>query len=76
MPDGNALLTYVDITDTATIERALRDRNSALEEADRLKTEFIANMSYELRTPLNSIIGFTDMLSNQFFGELNERQFG
>jgi signal transduction histidine kinase len=75
LPDGNALLTYVDITDTATIERALRERNAALEEADRLKTEFIANMSYELRTPLNSIIGFTDMLSNQFFGELNERQF-
>jgi signal transduction histidine kinase len=76
LPDGNALLTYVDITDTATIERALRERNVALEEADRLKTEFIANMSYELRTPLNSIIGFTDMLSNPLFGELNERQFG
>ncbi len=75
LPDGNVLLTYVDITDTATIERALRERNLALEEADRLKTEFIANMSYELRTPLNSIIGFTDMLKNQFFGELNERQF-
>jgi len=74
LPDGAALLTYIDVTDRFRVERALRERNMALEAADRLKTEFIANVSYELRTPLNAIIGFTEILSNEFFGPLNERQ--
>ena len=74
LPDGAALLTYIDVTDRFRVERALRDRNLALEAADKLKTEFIANVSYELRTPLNAIIGFTEILSNEYFGPMNERQ--
>jgi signal transduction histidine kinase len=74
LPDGNVLLTYLDVTDTARVEQALRERNEALETAGRLKSEFIANVSHELRTPLNAVIGFAEILTNQYFGALNPRQ--
>jgi signal transduction histidine kinase len=73
-PDGDTLMSFVDISDSARVERALRDRNIALENADRIKSEFIGNVSYELRTPLNAIVGFTEILDNRYFGDLTERQ--
>ena len=70
LPDGNALFTMIDVTDSSRIEAALRERATALEEADRVKTDFVANMSYELRTPLTSIGGFAEMLEAGYAGEL------
>jgi signal transduction histidine kinase len=72
LPDGNALFTMLDITDSRRMEQALRDRAAALEEADRVKTAFVANMSYELRTPLTSISGFAEMLHGGYAGPLSE----
>jgi signal transduction histidine kinase len=74
LPDGATLLTYVDITDSKRVENALLERNEALEAADRLKNAFISHVSYELRTPLTNIIGFSELLANPALGELNERQ--
>lgn len=74
LPDGATLISFMDVTDTTLVERSLRERNDALQEADKLKTEFLANVSYELRSPLTSIAGFADMLGHNYVGELTDKQ--
>jgi len=74
LPDGNTLLTFSDISDPAKMERALRDRTEALEAADRLKNAFLSNVSYEVRTPLTSILGFAETLDLGLVGELSPKQ--
>ncbi len=74
LPDGNGMLTVLDITDSQKAEAALRERNAALVEADAVKTRFIANMSYEFRTPLTSIGGFAELLQSGIAGELSDQQ--
>ena len=71
LPDGNGLLTALDVTASQQAEQALRERNRALEEADSVMTRFLANMSYEFRTPLTSIGGFAELLSQGIAGELS-----
>jgi signal transduction histidine kinase len=74
LPDGALLATFADVTDRFRIETALRDRANALEAADRLKSDFIKHVSYELRTPLNTILGFAELLTSEIPGVLNPRQ--
>jgi len=74
LPDGATLVTFADVTDRFRIESALRERNEALEAADNLKSDFIKHVSYELRTPLNTIMGFAEHLASGIPGELNRAQ--
>ncbi len=74
LPDGATLLTFADVTDAHLAERALVERNEALEATARIKNRFIGTMSYELRTPLTNIIGFSEFLTSTVPGPLNEKQ--
>lgn len=74
LPDGGTLLTYVDVSDSKRVERALIERAHALEAADRLKNAFISHVSYELRTPLTNIIGFSELLASPIAGPLTDKQ--
>jgi len=74
LPNGDHLLSFTDATDTSRVQQALQEKNEALETTDRMKSEFIANVSDQLKSPLNTIIGFTEILSHQYFGKLNEKQ--
>ncbi|WP_184261420.1 sensor histidine kinase [Rhodopseudomonas rhenobacensis] len=74
LPDGATMLTFQDITDTENVERALRERNEALETADQMKVDFVHHVSYELRSPLTTIIGFAHFLSDPSTGPLTEKQ--
>ncbi|MDO8725311.1 MAG: PAS domain S-box protein [Candidatus Methanoperedens sp.] len=64
---------FKDITERKRNEEMLI-KNIRLEEADKVKSDFIASMSHELRTPLNSSIGFSELLKMGSVGELNEKQ--
>jgi signal transduction histidine kinase len=74
LPDGGTLITFVNVTDSVNVERALLDKNEALEQADQLKNAFIQHVSYELRSPLTNIIGFAQLLSDPKFGPLTPKQ--
>jgi signal transduction histidine kinase len=74
LPDGATLVTFQDVTDTVNVERALRERNDALEAADNLKSDFVHHVSYELRSPLTNIIGFTQLLNEPPTGPLTDKQ--
>ncbi|RUM24666.1 PAS domain-containing protein [Rhizobium vallis] len=74
LPNAQTMLTFVNMTDSVRAERALTEKNEALRKADELKNDFVQHVSYELRSPLTNIIGFTDLLRTQGVGPLNDRQ--
>jgi signal transduction histidine kinase len=74
LPGGATLVTFHDVTDSVNVERALRERNEALEDADRIKIDFVHHVSYELRSPLTNIIGFVHLLADPATGPLGAKQ--
>ncbi|MCG2722978.1 MAG: PAS domain-containing protein, partial [Thermodesulfovibrionales bacterium] len=65
---------WLDITDRKKTEELLSEALLIAEAASRAKSKFLANMSHELTTPLNSIIGFSQILQDRLYGDLNEKQ--
>jgi signal transduction histidine kinase len=74
LPDGGTLMTFLDVTDSASAARALAERNEALISAEKLRNDFVKHVSYELRTPLTNIIGFTQLLADGGAGALSAKQ--
>ena len=74
LPDGATMLTFQDVTDTVNVERALRESNEALETAGQMKLNFVHHVSYELRAPLTTIIGFAHLLADPETGPLTPKQ--
>ena len=65
LPNGQTMLTFVDVTDSVNAERNLKIKNQALEDTALVKNRFVHHMSYELRSPLTSIKGFAEILKLQ-----------
>jgi two-component system sensor histidine kinase/response regulator len=62
-PDFNGIVAILhDITTVKELERGLRSAKEQAEEATRVKTEFLANTSHEIRTPIHTIIGMSELL--------------
>ncbi len=74
LPNGEHLMSSIDITDTCLVEKAIKEKNEALSAAQKLRFEFVYGISTEINEPLNILIGFAGMLVHQYYGKLNEKQ--
>lgn len=74
LPDGAHMHSFIDITDTCVVEKAIMEKNQALRSAQNLRLEFVSSISTELKEPLNSLIGFAELLIRKYFGDLNTKQ--
>ena len=75
---GNAIgvgAVNLDITEQKRGEEALRESMKGADQANREKSKFLASMSHEFRTPLNAIMGFSELLSSEIYGELGSLKY-
>ena len=74
LPDGSTMAVFADVTDTERIAAALGERNEALEAAERMRRAVLDQISHRLRTPLNSVLGFGELIATGKAGPLTEMQ--
>lgn len=68
------LVLAQDVTESHQVAKELAAKNADLMQLNRLKDEFLACISHELKTPLTAILGLSSLLKDQVLGELNDRQ--
>ena len=71
---GGIVGVILDITDRKKVEMELREAKEAAERASKAKTTFLSSISHEVRTPLNSIIGFANLLGSDSSSPLSHHQ--
>jgi len=74
LPDGSTMALFSDVTDSERIALALRERNDALEAAEEMRGAVLDRISYRLRTPLNTVYGFAQLITDARFGALSAEQ--
>ena len=74
LPAGQTLLTFVDVSDTVRVADALAAEAEALQRADAVKNAVLGHVSYELRSPLTNVLGFTEVLASEAQGPLTDTQ--
>lgn len=75
-PLGKELILVLgqDVTEEHLVAKELATKNADLIQLNRLKDEFLACISHELKTPLTAVLGLSSLLKEQVMGELNDRQ--
>ncbi len=74
LSDDLWLVLATDVTEQQQLCKELAAKNADLIQLNRLKDEFLACISHELKTPLTAVLGLSRLLVDQQLGELNERQ--
>ncbi|MFP6773238.1 MAG: PAS domain S-box protein [Alphaproteobacteria bacterium] len=67
--------TFVDLTSLRMVEQRLREERENADQANRAKSVFLASMSHEFRTPLNAIIGFSELLESEILGPIGNEKY-
>ncbi len=71
---GTKLVCYENQTHEIAFQKMLEEKNFALESTDRMKREFMAEVSQKLREPLNNVMAYSQMLDADMYGPLNQQQ--
>ena len=74
LPDGATLVVFEDRTEARAADKERALKTEALEAANRIKSDFVGHISYQLRNPLTTISGFAELLATEIKGELNDDQ--
>ena len=73
--EGGTVGVQTEITDRMEAIESLLGENAATEQANDAKSEFVARISHEMRTPLNAIIGFSDIIQDARFGPIGNPKY-